>query len=93
MDVVNLPENTNNTTTITKDPDADADADIPLNFNLNVRGPDNTNKNSFIYGERGILLIAGIGKFHPFIKTKHRLHIKFIVLFSASFNRRSTPFG
>ncbi|KNC34908.1 hypothetical protein FF38_11073 [Lucilia cuprina] len=33
---------------------------IPLNFNLNVRGPDNTNKNSFIYGERGILLIAGI---------------------------------
>lgn len=35
---------------------------IPLNFNLNVRGPDNTNRNSFIYGERGILLIAGIGK-------------------------------
>lgn len=59
MDVVNLPDKTNNTT-ITTEPDTDA---IPLNFNLNVRGPDNTNKNSFIYGERGILLIAGIGEF------------------------------
>lgn len=42
--------------------DANTDV-IPLNFNLNVRGPDNTNKNSFIYGERGILLIAGIGEY------------------------------
>ncbi|XP_036224675.2 uncharacterized protein [Bactrocera oleae] len=33
---------------------------LPLNFNLHVRGPDQVNSNSFIYGERGILLIAGI---------------------------------
>lgn len=34
---------------------------LPLNYNLHVRGPDQVNSNSFIYGERGILLIAGIG--------------------------------
>ncbi|XP_011184754.1 uncharacterized protein LOC105213550 isoform X1 [Zeugodacus cucurbitae] len=33
---------------------------LPLNYNLHVRGPDQVNSNSFIYGERGILLIAGI---------------------------------
>uniref|UniRef100_W8BCC6 Uncharacterized protein n=1 Tax=Ceratitis capitata TaxID=7213 RepID=W8BCC6_CERCA len=35
---------------------------LPLNYNLNVRGPDQVNSNSFIYGERGILLIAGIDR-------------------------------
>ncbi|XP_073815455.1 uncharacterized protein [Musca autumnalis] len=61
MDVVNLPaEDSNNYTTFAiNETDSNSDS-IPLNFNLNVRGPDNTNSNSFIYGERGILLIAGI---------------------------------
>lgn len=60
-DVVNLPETANNTSANmpTSSPKSDT---IPLNLNLHVRGPDNTNSNSFIYGERGILLIAGIGK-------------------------------
>ncbi|XP_053946811.1 uncharacterized protein LOC128855704 [Anastrepha ludens] len=35
---------------------------LPLNYNLHVRGPDQVSSNSFIYGERGILLIAGIDR-------------------------------
>uniref|UniRef100_A0A1I8NAG5 ZP domain-containing protein n=1 Tax=Musca domestica TaxID=7370 RepID=A0A1I8NAG5_MUSDO len=57
MDVVNLPEK--DTTPTTSENETTSDS-IPLNFNLHVRGPDNTNTNSFIYGERGVLLIAGI---------------------------------
>ncbi|EDV95054.1 GH23882 [Drosophila grimshawi] len=34
--------------------------ELPLNYNLHVHGPDQTNGNSFLYGERGVLLIAGI---------------------------------
>lgn len=37
---------------------------IPLNYNLNVHGPDSTNSKSLIYGERGVLLIAGIGRYY-----------------------------
>uniref|UniRef100_A0A1I8NR90 ZP domain-containing protein n=1 Tax=Stomoxys calcitrans TaxID=35570 RepID=A0A1I8NR90_STOCA len=60
MDIVNLPDNENTTSFETsKEEEGKSDA-IPLNFNLRVRGPDNTNSNSFIYGERGVLLIAGI---------------------------------
>ncbi|XP_067618989.1 uncharacterized protein [Eurosta solidaginis] len=33
---------------------------LPLNYNLHVRGPDQMSSNNFIYGERGVLLIAGI---------------------------------
>lgn len=58
MDVVNTPNEENNTMDSLNESKTEV---IPLNFNLNVRGPDNTNKNSYIYGERGILLIAGIG--------------------------------
>lgn len=41
---------------------------IPLNYNLNVHGPDTTNSKSLIYGERGVLLIAGIGKYCTIIQ-------------------------
>ncbi|XP_023035682.1 uncharacterized protein LOC6650622 [Drosophila willistoni] len=34
--------------------------ELPLNYNLRVHGPDQTNSNSYLYGERGVLLIAGI---------------------------------
>lgn len=47
--------------------DVQEDFEVPLNFNLRVRGPDIPDSNSFIYGERGILLIAGIGGFHSSI--------------------------
>ncbi|XP_061393761.1 uncharacterized protein LOC133329251 [Musca vetustissima] len=63
MDVVTIPENDeNNNYTISTPNETEINAtdSIPLNFNLHVRGPDNTNTNSFIYGERGVLLIAGI---------------------------------
>lgn len=64
MDVVNSTTENENLEETT---DSKTDV-IPLNYNLNVRGPDNTNRNSFIYGERGILLIAGIGK----LKSRNR---------------------
>ncbi|XP_030369820.1 uncharacterized protein LOC115620630 [Scaptodrosophila lebanonensis] len=35
-------------------------SELPLNYNLRVHGPDQTNSNSYLYGERGVLLIAGI---------------------------------
>ncbi|TMW51793.1 hypothetical protein DOY81_003131 [Sarcophaga bullata] len=57
MDIVNSTDEENNTTDSLNENKTEV---IPLNFNLNVRGPDNTNKNSYIYGERGILLIASI---------------------------------
>lgn len=59
MDVVNTTDEENTTIDSLNENKTEV---IPLNFNLNVRGPDNTNKNSYIYGERGILLIAGIGR-------------------------------
>lgn len=64
MDVVNLPEDKANTTnsTLAEEEEENSEA-IPLNFNLHVRGPDNTNGNSFIYGERGVLLIAAVGRY------------------------------
>ncbi|KAM8703838.1 hypothetical protein ACLKA7_008464 [Drosophila subpalustris] len=34
--------------------------ELPLNYNLRVHGPDQANSNSYLYGERGVLLIAGI---------------------------------
>ncbi|XP_017103385.2 uncharacterized protein [Drosophila bipectinata] len=34
--------------------------ELPLNYNLRVHGPDQSNPNSYMYGERGVLLIAGI---------------------------------
>lgn len=34
--------------------------ELPLNYNLRVHGPDQSNANSYMYGERGVLLIAGI---------------------------------
>lgn len=34
--------------------------DLPLNYNIRVHGPDQSNANSYLYGERGVLLIAGI---------------------------------
>lgn len=34
--------------------------ELPLNYNLRVHGPDQINSNSYLYGERGVLLIAGI---------------------------------
>ncbi|KAH8273192.1 hypothetical protein KR018_012323, partial [Drosophila ironensis] len=34
--------------------------ELPLNYNLRVHGPDQKNANSYLYGERGVLLIAGI---------------------------------
>ncbi|KAH8417546.1 hypothetical protein KR222_001704, partial [Zaprionus bogoriensis] len=37
-----------------------AQLELPLNYNLRVHGPDQINSNSYLYGERGVLLIAGI---------------------------------
>ncbi|KAH8251861.1 hypothetical protein KR038_009828 [Drosophila bunnanda] len=34
--------------------------ELPLNYNIRVHGPDQSNANSYMYGERGVLLIAGI---------------------------------
>ncbi|KAL9900858.1 uncharacterized protein ACN427_007865 [Glossina fuscipes fuscipes] len=57
MDVASLIENQNSNNSTSDDLDMNS---MPLTFNLHVRGPDNTNSNSLIYGERGILLIATI---------------------------------
>ncbi|XP_030563683.1 uncharacterized protein LOC115764648 [Drosophila novamexicana] len=56
MDV--LPAELNNTTASTAN--ISAQVELPLNYNLRVHGPDQTNSNSYLYGERGVLLIAGI---------------------------------
>ncbi|XP_060650346.1 uncharacterized protein LOC132787362 [Drosophila nasuta] len=48
--VMDVPRNTTN----------NADVVLPLNYNLRVHGPDQANSNSYLYGERGVLLIAGI---------------------------------
>uniref|UniRef100_A0A1A9X2J2 Apple domain-containing protein n=1 Tax=Glossina brevipalpis TaxID=37001 RepID=A0A1A9X2J2_9MUSC len=56
MDMASSTENENSNNS-TEDLETNS---MPLTFNLYVRGPDNTNSNSLIYGERGILLIAGI---------------------------------
>jgi len=37
-----------------------AQEELPLNYNIRVHGPDKNNANSYMYGERGVLLIAGI---------------------------------
>ncbi|XP_017046446.1 uncharacterized protein LOC108091652 [Drosophila ficusphila] len=37
-----------------------AQEELPLNYNIRVHGPDQTNAKSYLYGERGVLLIAGI---------------------------------
>jgi len=37
-----------------------AQEELPLNYNIRVHGPDKSNANSYMYGERGVLLIAGI---------------------------------
>ncbi|XP_017003063.2 uncharacterized protein [Drosophila takahashii] len=34
--------------------------ELPLNYNIRVHGPDQSNANSFMYGQRGVLLIAGV---------------------------------
>ncbi|ALC47030.1 CG17111 [Drosophila busckii] len=34
--------------------------ELPLNYQLHVHGPDQLNSKSYMYGERGVLLIAGI---------------------------------
>ncbi|KAH8310962.1 hypothetical protein KR044_003587, partial [Drosophila immigrans] len=47
--VMDVPRNT-----------TEAQVELPLNYNLRVHGPDQANSNSFLYGERGVLLIAGI---------------------------------
>lgn len=52
MDVPPTPEKLGNTT--------GQQVELPLNYNLRVHGPDQINSNSYLYGERGVLLIAGI---------------------------------
>ncbi|EDW98093.2 uncharacterized protein LOC6537840 [Drosophila yakuba] len=37
-----------------------AQEELPLNYNIRVHGPDQSNANSYLYGERGVLLIAGV---------------------------------
>ncbi|XP_016990097.1 uncharacterized protein LOC108052253 [Drosophila rhopaloa] len=37
-----------------------AQEELPLNYNIRVHGPDQSNAKSYMYGERGVLLIAGI---------------------------------
>lgn len=54
-----LPDELNNTATASK-ANITAQVELPLNYNLRVHGPDQTNSNSYLYGERGVLLIAGI---------------------------------
>ncbi|XP_037943924.1 uncharacterized protein LOC119676740 [Teleopsis dalmanni] len=61
MDIKNLPENANkNISNLATEYYMNYTDTLPLNYNLHVRGPDMTNSNSYIYGERGVLLIAGI---------------------------------
>ncbi|XP_001357829.4 uncharacterized protein [Drosophila pseudoobscura] len=55
-----LPANTTTPKTTPPMGNASAQMELPLNYNLRVHGPDQTNANSYMYGERGVLLIAGI---------------------------------
>ncbi|XP_023171045.2 uncharacterized protein LOC111599595 [Drosophila hydei] len=54
-----LPDELNKSTAASK-ANITAQVELPLNYNLRVHGPDQTNSNSYLYGERGVLLIAGI---------------------------------